>query len=142
MIGIIILKNSLDDMLCEQIEHLGPKAMVWLKQMMNYILVSKKFPKLWRKSKLSAILKTDKDSSLHKNYRPISLLNPITEHTIIKEQAGFRAGNMYKPTDEPGTVYREWIREESYHWHCICGPVCCVCYCESQIATNQTLWDE
>ena len=50
---------------------------------------------------------TGKDSSLPKNYRPISLLchtyklleqmilnrlNPITEHTIIKEQAAFRTG--------------------------------------------------
>ena len=52
-------------------------------------------------------MKPGKDSSLPKSYRPISLLchtytllermilnrqNPITEHTIIKEQAGFRAG--------------------------------------------------
>ena len=54
-----------------------------------------------------SILKPGKDYSLPKSYRPISLLcqtykliermilnrlNPITEHTIIKEQAGFRAG--------------------------------------------------
>ena len=54
-----------------------------------------------------AILKPGKDSSLPKSYRPISLLchtykllermilnrlNPITEHTIIKEQVEFRAG--------------------------------------------------
>ena len=54
-----------------------------------------------------AILKPGKDSSLPKSYRPISLLchtykllermilnrlNHITEHTIIKEQAGFRDG--------------------------------------------------
>ena len=110
MKGIKILKNNkaagLDDMLCEQIKHLGPKATVLLKEMMNNVLVSKKFPKLWRKSKVIVILKPGKDSSLPKSYRPISLLchtykllermilnrmNPITEHTIIKEQAGFRA---------------------------------------------------
>ena len=28
---------------------------------------------------------------------------------------------MYKPTDEPDTVYRGRIREESYHWPCFCG---------------------
>ena len=51
-----------------------------------------------------AILKPDKDSSLPKSYRPISLLchtykllermimYHVTEHTIIKEQIGFRAG--------------------------------------------------
>ena len=56
------------------------------------------------KSKVIAILKPGKDSSPTKSYRPISLLchtykllermilNPITEHTIIKEQAGFRVG--------------------------------------------------
>ena len=52
--------------------------------------------------------------------------NPITEHTIIKEKAGFRAGKSCKSTAEPDTVYRGWIREEFYQWHCICGPVCCV----------------
>ena len=71
------------------------------------IFVSKKFPKLWCKSKVTAILKPGKDSTLPKSYRPISLLchtyklleriilyrlNPITEHNNIKEQAGFRAG--------------------------------------------------
>ena len=43
--GIKILKTSkaagLDDMLCEQIKYLGPKAMVWLKEMMNNITVPK-----------------------------------------------------------------------------------------------------
>ena len=111
MKGIKILENNkaagLDDMLCEQIKHLVPKAMVWLKEMMNNILVSKKFPKLWHRSKVIAILKPGKGSSLPKTYRPISLLchmykllermilnclNPITEHTIIKEHAGFRDG--------------------------------------------------
>ena len=40
---IKILKNNKaagsDDMLCEQIKHLGPKETVWLKEMMNNILV-------------------------------------------------------------------------------------------------------
>ena len=61
MKGIKTLKNNtsagLDDMLCEQIKHLGPKATVWLKEMINNILLSNKFLKLWRKSKLIAILK-------------------------------------------------------------------------------------
>ena len=112
MKGIKILNNNkaagLDDMLCEQIKHnMGHNTSVWLKEMINTILVSKKFPKLWRKSKVIAILKPSKDFSLPKSYRPISLLchtykllermildslNPITEHTINKELAGFRAG--------------------------------------------------
>ena len=111
MRGIKILKNNtaagLDDMLCEQIIHLGPKAMVWLKDMIKNILVSNKFPKLWCKSKVITILKPVKDSTLTKSHRPISLLchmykllermilnrlNSTTEHTIIKEQSRFRCG--------------------------------------------------
>ena len=66
--------------------------------MMNNIFVSKKFTKMWRKSKMIAILKPGKDTSLPTSYRTISLLchtykllermilnclYPITEHTII-----------------------------------------------------------
>ena len=76
--GIKILKNNkaagLDGMLCDQIKHMGPKATVLLKEMMNNILVAKKLPKLWRKSKVIAILKPGTESSLPKSYRPISLL--------------------------------------------------------------------
>ena len=82
-----LMKNNktagLDGMLCEQIKHLGPKAMVWLKEMMNNILVSKKILKLWRKSKVIAILKPDKDSSITKSYRPISLC--VTRTSYLNE---------------------------------------------------------
>ena len=68
--------------------------------MMNNVMESNKVPKLWRKSRVIAILKPGKDSSLPKNYRPISLLchtyklfermllnrlNLITEDAIIQE---------------------------------------------------------
>ena len=72
--------------------------MVWLKEIMNNILVSTKFPKLWRKSKVIAILKPGKDSSLPKRYRPISLLchtYKLLERMIpnpIKSKPDFRAG--------------------------------------------------
>ena len=111
MKGIQILTNNkaagLDDMLCDQNKHLELKSMVWIKEMMNNILVSKKFSKLWRKSKVISKLKLGKESSVRKSYRPTSLLchtykllermilnrlNHITEPTIINEQAGFRAG--------------------------------------------------
>ena len=84
MKDIKILKNNktacLRDMLCDQSKDLGPKSMVWLKEMMNTILVSKKFPNLLRKSNVIAILKPGRDSSLHKSYRPISLLC----HTLLE----------------------------------------------------------
>ena len=77
--GVKALANNkaagLDDILCEQIKHLGVKTQTWLLQMMNNVMESNKFPKLWRKSRVIAILKPGKDSSLPKNYRPISLLS-------------------------------------------------------------------
>ena len=109
--GVKALKNNkaagLDDMLCEQIKHFGEATLRWLLQMMNSILKTQKFPKLWRKSKVIAILKPGKDSTLPKSYRPISLLchtyklfermilnrlNPLIETMIIDQQAGFRPG--------------------------------------------------
>ena len=94
-------------MLCEQIKHFGMTTLRWLLQMMNSILKTHKFPKLWRKSKVIAILKPGKDSTLSKSFRPISLLchtyklfermilnrlNPLIETMIIDQQAGFRPG--------------------------------------------------
>ena len=109
--GVKALKNNkatgLDDMLCEQIKHFGEATLRWLLQMMNSILKTQKFPKLWRKSKVIAILKPGKYSTLPKSYRPISLLchtyklfermilnrlNPLIETMIIDQQAGFRPG--------------------------------------------------
>ena len=96
-----------DDILVEQIKNLGPKARKWLHSMMNSCFVNNKIPKVWRKSRIIAILKPGKDSSIPKNYRPISLLchtfklferlvlnriAPTIEQHLIKEQAGFRPG--------------------------------------------------
>ena len=56
--GVKALKNNkaagLDDMLCEQIKHFGEATLRWLLQMMNSIMKTQKFPKLWRKSKVIA----------------------------------------------------------------------------------------
>ena len=104
---ILIIPFHCSIILCEQIKHLGVKTQTWLLQMMNNVMESNKFTKLWRKSRVIAILKPGKDSSLPKNYRPISLLchtyklfermllnrlNLITEDAIIQEQSGFRSG--------------------------------------------------
>lgn len=70
-------------------------------------MASAKIPKLWRKSKIVALLKPGKSPSDPKSYRPISLLchtfklferlilNRLTvtiDPTLIPEQAGFRPG--------------------------------------------------
>ena len=75
--------------------------------MLNTCFLENKIPKIWRQSKIIAILKPGKDSAVPKNYRPISLLchtyklykrlilnrvSPLLEQHIIKEKAGFRPG--------------------------------------------------
>ena len=75
--------------------------------MLNVCFTGNKIPKIWRQSKIIAILKRGKDSAIPKNYRPISLLchtytlyermilnriSPVVKQRLIKEQAGFRTG--------------------------------------------------
>ena len=75
--------------------------------MLNKCFMTNKIPTLWRQSKIIAILKTGKDSTIPNSYRPISLLchtyklfkrmilnriAPTIEQHRIKEQAGFRPG--------------------------------------------------
>ena len=109
--GVAALKNNKvadrDDILVEQLKHLGPKAHKWLLTMLNICFMENKIPAIWRQSKIIAILKPGKDSSIPKNYRPISLLchtyklyeimilnriAPAIVPHLIKEQAGFRSG--------------------------------------------------
>ena len=109
--GVAALKNNKaagrDGILVEQLKHLGPKAHKWLLTMLNICFMENKIPTIWRQSKIIAILKPGKDSSIPKNYRPISLLchtyklyeimilnriAPAIEQHLIKEQAGFRLG--------------------------------------------------
>ena len=75
--------------------------------MFNTCFIENKIPRMWRQSKIIAILKPGKDSAIPKNYRPISLLchtcklyerlisnrvSPLLEQHLIKQQAGFRPG--------------------------------------------------
>ena len=91
----------------EQLKNLGPKTHKWLHTMLNTCFIENKIPKIWRQSKIIAILKPGKDSAIPKNYRPISLLchtynlyerlilnrvSPLLEQHRIKEQAGFCPG--------------------------------------------------
>ena len=109
--GIATLKNNkaagIDDVLVEQLKHLGPIAHRWLYSMLNTCFTENKIPKVWRQSRIIAILKSGKDASIPKSYRPISLLchtyklyeqlilnriTPTVESHLIKEQACFRPG--------------------------------------------------
>ena len=109
--GIAVLKNNKaagrDDVLVEQLKHLGQNDNKWLHTMLNLCFTGNKIPKIWRQSKIIAIIKPGKDSAIPKNYRPISLLchtyklyermiinriAPVVEQRLIKEQVGFRTG--------------------------------------------------
>ena len=75
--GIAALKDKAagrNDVLVEQLKHLGPNANKWLYTMLNVCFTGNKIPKIWRQSKTIAKLKPGKDSAIPKNYRPISLL--------------------------------------------------------------------
>ena len=93
----------------EQLKHLGPKVHKWLLTMLSLCFMENKIPTIWRQSNIIAIFKPRKDCSIPKNYRPISLLchtykryegiilnrvAPAIEHHTIKEQAGFRSGEL------------------------------------------------
>ena len=86
---------------------LEPRDHKWLHSMLNVCFTENRIPKLWRQSKVIAILKPGKDSAKPKSYRPRSLLchmyklyerlilnrisSSVDQH-LIKEQAGFRPG--------------------------------------------------
>lgn len=74
---------------------------------MHILLVTRNIPKIWRKTKIIALLKPGKDPAYAKSFRPISLLchqyklferlilnrlAPVAEPAIIPQQAGFRPG--------------------------------------------------
>ena len=107
MIWINLCSGLRSDILVEQLKHLGPKAHKWLLTMLNICFMENKIPTIGRQSKIIAILKPGKNSSIPKNYRPISLLchtyklyermilnriAPTIEQHLIKEQSGFRSG--------------------------------------------------
>ena len=72
--GMATLKNNkaagIDDVLVEQLKHLGPIAHRWLHSMLNTCFTENKIPNVWRQSRIIAILKPGKDASIPKSYRP------------------------------------------------------------------------
>ena len=65
---------DIDDVLVEQLKKLVSKAHKWLQTMLSKCRTENKIPKLWRQSKIIAILKPGKDSTIPNSYRPIFLL--------------------------------------------------------------------
>ena len=98
---IATLKNNkaagLDDVLVEQRIYVGPRAHRRLRSMLNTCFIENKIPKVWRQSRIIAILQPV-TASIPKSYRPNSLLchtYKLYESHIIKEQAGFRRRKSY-----------------------------------------------
>ena len=100
--GVKALKNNkaagLDDLLCEQIKHFGEATLRWLLQMMNSILKTQKFPNLWRKSKVIAILKPGKDSTLPKSYITISPTEPTDRNHDYRSASWIQTRKVYNRT--------------------------------------------
>ena len=71
------MAECIDVVRLEQLNNLGPRAHKWLLKMLSKCLTENKFPKLWRQSKIIAILKPRKDPAIPKNYRPIPLMPHI-----------------------------------------------------------------
>ena len=109
--SINTLKNGkaigLDNIFTEEIKHFGPLMRKWILQLMNRCMLTKTIPKIWRKTRIIALLKPGKDPAHAKSFRPISLLchlyklferlilnrlAPVAEAAIIPQQAGFRPG--------------------------------------------------
>jgi hypothetical protein len=55
-------------------KNLGPIAKKWLLDLFKNITNTEQIPKIWRKSKIIALLKPGKTPDDPKNFRPISLL--------------------------------------------------------------------
>ena len=63
------------DIAPEFLKHLGPLARCWLSKFLSHILKVQRTPRLWRRSKVIAILIPGKDPKAAASYRPISLLS-------------------------------------------------------------------
>ena len=65
---------GLDGITVEVILHFGDRTKDWLVSLFNTCATTYRIPKIWRKAKVAALLKPEKDPESPKSYRPISLL--------------------------------------------------------------------
>ena len=109
--GIKTLKagkaSGLDGITSEMIQNFGRSARKWLLALFNNCRVTFALPKIWRRAKVVALLKPNKDPESPRSYRPISLLctlyklyerliltriSPTVDEQLSPDQAGFRPG--------------------------------------------------
>ena len=91
--GIATLKNikaaRIDDVLVEQLKHLGPRAHRCLHSMLNTCFTEKTIPKVWRQSRMIAILKPrerrfDITTNQEAGFRPGKSCAPANSGTSLK----------------------------------------------------------
>jgi hypothetical protein len=96
---------GVDGILPEFLKNLVPRSIYWIAKLASKIADTNVLPRLWRETKVIAILKPNKEARNPKNYRSISLLStmyklferlllrrlePLIEESMPIEQAGFR----------------------------------------------------
>ncbi|XP_064425048.1 PC-esterase domain-containing protein 1A [Latimeria chalumnae] len=74
---------GVDSVLPDFLKNLGPRGRDWLAALFTKIISSCKLPKIWRKSKVIAILKPGKPTNNPKGYRPIALL--CTTYKLLEQ---------------------------------------------------------
>ena len=98
---------GLDGIMVEVIVHFGERTKEWLLSLFNTCASTYRIPKIWRRAKVVALLKPEKDPENPKSYRPISLMHILykvyewmilgristtVEYQLSPDQAGFRPG--------------------------------------------------
>jgi hypothetical protein len=68
---------GVDTILPEFLKNLGPRSIYWIEKLASKIAVTNVLPRLWRETKVIAILKPKKEARNPKNYCPISLLSTM-----------------------------------------------------------------
>ena len=98
---------GIDGITTEMIQHFGHNTRQWLLALFNECMASYRTPKVWKRAKVVALLKPNKDPNSPSSYRPISLLcllyklyerlimtriSPTVDEQLSPDQAGFRPG--------------------------------------------------
>jgi len=114
--------------------HSGIKIQKWFLEFINNSFSTITIPKMWRRTKVIAILKPGKDPKIPHSYRPISLLcssyklvkriilsriYPVVDSILPDEQAGFRRG---RSTTDQVTKLTQTI-EHAFQYKQIFGAV-------------------
>jgi len=96
---------GVDGIVPEFLKNVGPRSIRWIAKLASKIADTNVLSRLWRETKVIAILKPNKEARNPKNYRPISLLStmyklferlllrrlePLLKESMPIEQAGFR----------------------------------------------------